>query len=339
MATRRKKAPAPFEVTPEMRVVLLHGREPFIMRERSRQVAEALEQAHGEIEQFVFDGADADLAIVLDELRSYGLMQQHKLVVLDRADQFLSGQEGRRHALERYCAAPVDHATLLLRAETWRPGNLDKLIKKVGCVYKIEAASEAEATRWCIKRCEHRYETTIEPDAAAALVAQTGPNLDRLDAELSKLASFAGPAAPITTAVVAELVGLSREQQAWVIQSAVASGEPSTALRTMRELVEVSRQPEQLIGWALTDLARKLHAAARLLQEGHPVGVVARELRLWGESRDQVIAIAGRLEPERLAQLLRCCIETDRRGKRGYGDSVRSLEALTVLLTDSIRAG
>ena len=94
-----------------------------------------------------------------------------------------------------------------------------------------------------------------------------GVELDRLDAEIGKLASFAGAGHPITTQIVADLVGLSRERQAWAIQSAIASGDAARAASTLRELLEISRQPEQLVSWAITDLLRKLHAASRLLEE------------------------------------------------------------------------
>jgi DNA polymerase-3 subunit delta len=334
MAKSKREAFAP---EPTMRVFLLHGREPFLMRERPRHVVEILESSYGEVEQFRYDGRDAELASILDELRAYGLLQQHKLVVLDQADQFLTGQDSRRKSLENYCRSPVDHATLLLRAETWRPGNLDKLIRQVGLVHKIEAIDEATAAAWCVARCQKRYDTSIEPEAAEALVAQSGPDLDKLDSELDKLASFCGPEQPITTATVAELVGLSREQQAWIIQSALSSGDASAALHTLRELVSVSRQPEQLIGWAVTDLVRKLHTASHLSREGVDDQAIARELRLWGDSRRQVLGGARRATPRALAQLLQECIDTDRRAKRGVGAPLRSLEALTVRVTDTIR--
>ena len=329
---------ASYLVTPEMRIVVLHGREPYLMRERSAELVRTLSRTHGEVEQFTFDGASVELATVLDELRSYGLLQQHKLVILDKADQFLSGQESRRKKLESYAAAPVDHATLLMRAETWRAGKLDRLIDEVGLVHKVEPVNEATAVKWCIARVEKRYDATLQPSAAQALVARIGPELDRLDVELAKLASFVGAGGSIGTGEVIELVGLSREQKAWAIQSALTQGVPADAIATLRELLRVSGQPEQLVTWAISDLLRKLHIASRLLHERVPPGVVARELRLWGEGRDQVLRLAREREPARIAQLLQASIDTDWRTKRGFGNPARSLEALTVVVTDQLGA-
>ena len=72
-----------------MPIVVLHGPETFLIEEYTRRLVTELQQAHGEIEQFNFDGASCTLAMVLDELRSYGLMQSHKLVVIDGAAEFM----------------------------------------------------------------------------------------------------------------------------------------------------------------------------------------------------------------------------------------------------------
>jgi hypothetical protein len=53
-------------------------------------------------------------------------------------------------------------------------------------------------------------------------------------------------------------------------------------------------------------------------------------LRLWGESGNAVLAIARRVDPEHLADLLKAVIESDVRGKTGVGDEVRGLELLTL---------
>jgi DNA polymerase-3 subunit delta len=320
-----------------MRIVLLAGREPYLVREYTRQVVEVLEEAFGEVEQFRFDGTEVDLATVLDELRSYGLLQQHKLVVLDRADQFLSGRERWRRSLETYAHEPLEHATLLMRAETWRPGRLDKLIAACGLVQRVEPVTEATAVRWCVARTQRRYAGTLEDEAAEALVARIGTDLERLDAELSKLASFVDPDQPITRGDVLLLVGLSREQQAWIIQSVLARGDAGEVLSTLRELLTVSRQPEQLLTWAITDQIARLHAASRLVERGEHPAAVAKTLKLWGETREDILHLARDLGPGPLAQLLRAAIETDWRNKRGYGESTRSLEALAVTVTKTLR--
>ena len=126
---------------PSMRFVILHGRDGFTIGERLRRFEAELKAAHGDLSRFDFDGTNAWLVDVLDELRTFGLLATHKLVVVDKAEQFVSG-EGVRAALERYAENPMQEATLVLRSESWRPGNLDKLVAAVGTVLKCEPPDE-----------------------------------------------------------------------------------------------------------------------------------------------------------------------------------------------------
>ena len=82
-----------------MRIVVLTGKDSFMRVERSRQLQEALEAQFGSVDRFELDGASCSLSAVLDELRSYGLLSQHKLVVVDNAEAFM-GAEDRRRAAE-----------------------------------------------------------------------------------------------------------------------------------------------------------------------------------------------------------------------------------------------
>jgi DNA polymerase-3 subunit delta len=328
-----------------LRIVLLHGKERFLIDERAGELRAALEQAHGEIEVFRFDGERVELAAVLDELRSYGLMQTHKLVILDNADKFVSGKKGDddeakgdnvvRRALERYAENPVDHATLVLQASTWRPGNLDKAIAKVGAVIKCEEMRDDAAGRWCIARAKAAYQTALEPAAAAILVERMGTSLLGLDSELDKLSTLTG-GKPITAKVVGEVVGRSREEAAWDIQNAILSGSAGEAITKLRELLDISRQPYELLMWSMIDMARKVHGASRLLKQGDPPGAVMKSMRLWGDSGNAMVNAARRHAPAALAQLLHEAIEADARVKRGQMVGEHSLECLAATMADRL---
>jgi DNA polymerase III delta subunit len=223
-----------------------------------------------------------------------------------------------------------------MRAETWRAGKLDKLIDKAGgAIIECKAPDERTATAWCIKRCEKRHAARLEPDAAQLLVARIGPELQHLDTELGKLAVMAGTAGAITRELVAQAVGPSREEKAWEIQSAIVTGNAAVMLRKLRELLDISRQDVVPISWAICDLLRKIHAASQLLRRNVPRPGVMGQLKLWGNTVDPILNIAGRTPPQSLAQLLQIAIQTDANTKSGVGDPQRSLEALMVRIADT----
>ena len=339
-----------------MRIVVLYGKERFLIEEYTRSFAQLLEKKFGGLEQFTFDGESVQPASVLDELRSYGLMQRHKLVILDNAETFLAGRKGaddeedeesassgtRRPLMERYAEAPVDDATLLMRAPTWRAGKLDKLILKAGgAIFECDTPNDRAAANWAIKRCEKQHGATLDADAAELLVARMGPELQHLDTELAKLAAIAAGAgqSTITRSLVGQSVGLSREEKAWEIQSAIVTGDASTMLRKLYQQLETSSQRDESaivpIVWAIIDLLRKLHAGAQLFARGLPPGAVRGQLKLWSDA-DQILAIASRTKPAILARLLEKAIKTDQANKSGLGDPVRNVEALMIQIADNL---
>jgi len=367
-------APAP---DADMRIIVLYGKDSLRIRDWTNRLIDALNARHGEIQRFDYDGTMTEPATVLDELRSYGLLQQHKLVVLDNAAQFLAETKGGaaaasassagdddgddafdddgdeefdegpvapsggrqrtpRQLMEAYAEKPVEDATLLMRAETWRPGKLDKLVAKVGAVLKFEPPSDPEAVDWIAGDGAARHEVKVNKNAAELLVEKLGPSLDRLNVELAKLASFVGPGKTITRELVVEMVGMSREEEAWIIQEAVASGDPRKAITKLRELLEISRHSQVPLMWAVIDLVRKLHASSALLRQGMDEWTVAKQVGIWGDGRQSILSAARKLDPGALAQLLRDAVRADQKMKSGRAEPTRSLEVMALRIADTI---
>ena len=317
------------------RIVVLHGKESFLRSEHTRRVLDALRERFGAVDEFSFDGSSCSLADVLDELRSYGLMSQHKVVVVDNAEQFMQGDD-RRRAMERYAESPMPDATLILRSAGWRPGTFDKLVAAVGVILKCEAPGAAEAVRWAVARSQKRHGVELSAAGAQALVERVGPDLGRLDSELGKLAVGAlaagtGDRVVITPELVKEFTGLSREEQAWEIQGALATGDPAQALNKVDELLRISRAPEVMLAWSAIDLVRKVHDAAALAAQGQPDGAIAKQLKLWGDGAAVVLRVARSVPLARAAALLQAAVAADRRMKSGLSpEPSRAIEALAV---------
>jgi DNA polymerase III delta subunit len=153
---------------------------------------------------------------------------------------------------------------------------------------------------------------------------------------LLKLAAMAGEGKPITREIVTEAVGLSREEKAWEIQSAIVTADAAIMLAKLRELLDISRQDVVPITWAICDLMRKLHTASQLIRRGVPPQGVFSQAKLWGPTGNAVLELAKEHTPATFAQLLRLAIETDVNNKSGLGDQQRSLEALLVKIADTL---
>ncbi|MGE3109456.1 MAG: DNA polymerase III subunit delta [Phycisphaerales bacterium] len=347
MAKRTTKTPTPPADEAVVRVALLHGPERFVQHEFTQQLRDALVKTHGEVDVLTFDGESASLADVLDECRSIGLMQQHKLVIVDHADRLLKADDdaepgakpakGRgtrgarppREIMQQYVEAPAEQATLVLRADRWHPGNLDKAIAKVGLVKKCEAPRREDAVAWAIERCKAAHGGAIDPAAADLLVEHIGCELGRLDSELAKLV-MVNPGAPISLDVVREMVGVTREEEIWTSQSKLMTGDPADGLNRLRDLIEISREDPVPIMFSYIDLARKLHSLSRCIKQGENPHALAGGMRLWGPAKDAMIVAAKRYPPAAFARLLADAVAADSRQKSSSTDAVRALEVLTL---------
>jgi DNA polymerase-3 subunit delta len=356
-AAAEKSAP----LSAASRLVVLHGCDRYLADEHLRVLREALVKAHGEsgVDTIRFDGNQGAkiIADLLDEARSFGLMRQHKILLVDNADILLkateddapaAGRTKRGHApqsarqlLESYTQDPSDAATIVLRANTWRPGNLDKAIvampNSAGSLIKCEAPSPAEITAWAQKRAKVRHNTSIDASTAAMLVDAVGTDFGRVDNELEKLALAAGgDRSPITADLVESMVRVSREDEFWSIQSALITGEAAAALAQLRDLIEVSRHDPVPITFSYVDMAKRVHLAARAQAGGTPIASIAPQLKIFGfgPARDAAIQsmspAAQSAGVDGAAKLLKSAVATDAHNKSGMGEPVRNLEMLTI---------
>ncbi|MEN0020156.1 MAG: DNA polymerase III subunit delta [Planctomycetota bacterium] len=325
MARKPSASSAPLGA--DVRIAVLHGKDAFVRSDKTRELKAALLEAHGDIDTLYFDGQTTDVADVLDECRSFGLMQQHKLVLVDQADQFV--KDASRALIERYAESPADGATLVLRGERWNRGKLDKLIEAVGAVVKCDAYAPAQCVQWAGERAKAKHGCKLERDAAILLVERIGNDLGKIDTELGKLAASQAPGAAITEAAVHELVGASKEEDAWSVQSVLLSGDASRIVRHLRAILDNAPRDAHIpVSYACVDLARKLHAASCGVRAGAPANAIASKLKLWGPARDAVLAAASRVDPDRGRELLRACIEADAGLKSGLGKPDRVLEVI-----------
>ena len=322
-----------------MRVVLLSGSELMLKRQIMDQLRAALQKAYGQVQIVLFDGKTVPLAEVLDELRTFSLMQNHKLVIVDEADQFVNQQT--RPALERYTAAPLENATLVLRATGWRVGKLDKLIEKVGIKLKCDPLSVRQARQWLIKRSEKAYDCRLSLQTAEALVHRLGSDLGKLEGELGKLAVLAGASQRIDLNMVEQVAGRSSDQEAWAMQEAVLESLLGTgpaasapAIARLHELVDLSGQPEMRVGYFVTDLARRLYQASVMKRQSLPQQQIASELRLFGSRLEAFNRLMEHLDEARIASLFDHAIEADARSKSGFGTLTLNLECFCARLTD-----
>ncbi|MEM7754968.1 MAG: DNA polymerase III subunit delta [Planctomycetota bacterium] len=328
------------DITASTTLALLLGQDLGLQSERLAEIKNTLEAAHGEIEQFRFDGTTATPAEVLDECRSFGLMSGHKLIVVDDADRFLI--QDHRPPIERYCEAPSDGATLVLRA----PGlNTPKLVKLIaandnGVIRECNALSIPQAVSK-LKDLAKAERASIDRDAAELLVARVGTDLGRLTMETAKLATAASavdPKAPVITAdLIYELAGegFHRDDYWFRIKSAIATGNPDLALRTTRDIIDNAPSNTAVaLVMSTAQFAVGVHAAATGVA-GFPL---KKATGLWSDDHAlrALTQATKRVGGSTTIDLMDDAIDADRRCKSGLGNANRTMERIALRLASSL---
>lgn len=336
---RRAATKSNATIDEKTRLLVLYGTEDVLKEDAIRTLNNAVETAYGAVDVLRFDGKDARLVDVLDELRSFGLMQQHKIVVVADADQFVTNH---RAVLERYAQDPVDHGTLVLNCGRWYKGKLDELIAKVGALIECKPLTVARAKSVLIEQAASRHHCRLSGPAAQMLIDRLGVSPRRLDSEVAKLAVLVGEGDAISPDLIDQVVGRSSDEQAWSVQEAVLAamadprGGGGAAIGKIHELIDLSRQADVLVAYFVADLIRKLYLGLMMSRQGASDRQIASELRLWGPRQTAFMAALRRLSEPAAGRLFDRIIQADARAKSGFGDSARNIECFCAAMADQL---
>jgi DNA polymerase III delta subunit len=300
-------------------VYALVGADPFVQLQKLREVLVELPQDAQRIE---LDGERAELAEVLDELRSFAMFGGGKAVIIRNADEFISRF---RSQLEDYVAKPSNSATLIMRLESL-PSNqrIYKAIAKNGAIVNCDPPKDLP--RWTIQHAKDEHKVTIAPDAAKLLVELVGQDLGRLDSELAKLA-LTTDGRPISVADVSGGVAFQREREMWDMTNELASGHTAEALRRWRQLVQLDPSTEfRAVTW-LAMWLENVRKALAMRKKGMQTFTIAQQLRIWPrEIQGPFFETATALGESGAARATDLLAEVDRRSKSGIGDAASNVE-------------
>jgi DNA polymerase-3 subunit delta len=303
------------EQHPPCPVTVLFGEDRFFKRLVIDRLRVQALGAEAEFSQTEFDGANAPLRDVLDELSTIALFGAGgRLVVVEQADEFVSRH---RPELEDYVARPNQRSVLLLDVKSW-PANtrLYKAVAAGGLHIEASIPPAARLRKWLTAWSQRHHGRKLDADAADLLLELVGNEPGLLDQELAKLSAAATDLRPIATADVETLVGGWRAKTTWDMLDAALAGDAPTALAQLERLLLSGENPVGLLAQIGSSL-RRLAAATRLIEQAEALG--RREsLRsaleeagvrpfMLGKSEAQL----RQLGRQRAGQLLRWLLESD----------------------------
>ena len=302
-------------------VYALVGSDSFLQGEELRRI---MGERSSDVARIDVDGERAELADVLDELRSFAMFGGSKVVVVGSADEFVSRF---REQLETYCESPADSATLVLRlASLPKNQRIYKIISKSGQVIECNPPPQRELAGWITRRARAPHELSVSAEAAGMLAELIGDDLGRLDNELAKLA-LQCESGKVDVKDVQASVAFGREQEMWAMTDEVAAGHTTAALRRWRQLVQTDTSAEfRAVTWLGIWLEKAIKALDLSRRGMNPFGI-AKELKIYPfEKGSAVVKTAQRMGEEGLRRALNLLVEVDHQSKSGVGNAADNVE-------------
>jgi len=301
-------------------VYALVGSDPFLQLQRLREIASRLPP---EAQRIDFDGETAQLADVLDELRSFAMFGGGtKLVTVREADALITRF---REQLEDYVNKPSSSATLVLRLSSLpATQRIAKAITKVGAIESC--APPKDLVRWAIDHAKREHKITLAPDAAKVLVDYVGADLGRIDTELAKLAiqcDGEGEGGRVSMDSVCANVAFTREREMWDLTNALAAGNVGEAISRWRQLLHADPSTEFR---AVTWLGIWLGDVATVVNTGPRSGASQKLRWKYKDGFDRFVKNAEAFGKDGYARALDLLTDIDKQSKSGVGDAAENVE-------------
>ena len=240
-------------------------------------------------------------------------------------------RENDEETLIRYLNNPAPSTVMILIAD-----DLDKRKKSTkalldnAVVVDFPSLKDAEAKTWARSRLKELKVTADDP-VLSEIVTLVGTDVQTLFNELDKLASAVAGTGRITSAVVDELIGRSRELSNFELGDHLLANNRKRALETLHRLLDDGAEPVMLIGLIAGNYHR-LALAKHLLAKGGR-DEVFRNISLPTFKRDAYIANLQRKDAAKIARGLQLTAAADLAIKTSQATPRLQLELLVCELS------
>lgn len=283
-----------------------------------------------------FDGPDATLADVIDDLRTLPFLSPSRLVVVKDADKFITKYRGE---LEKYLDNPSATGVLLLMPSSF-PGNtrLAKCAKKIGQVTDCSPVKPRELPSYLKNYTLQHHNLVFQRSAVELLISLAGDDSGILLSEIDKIATYLGDSKgqkkQIAPEIVQNLVGNNRHFNVFNVIDAMTASDKSLALTRLDQMLSRERDAEFTAVGAFAWHFRRLYNARLLLDKGVAGQQIIRQLRIWS-APDQFIRQARQLPVARLGNAIRKLADIDYAAKTSRGTVRAGLEKFIVQFCQS----
>ena len=194
---------------------------------------------------------------------------------------------------------------------------MSKLLKENTTAVEFKPLTDAELLNWARDKFG---ETGAEIDHTTLnqFISRIGPDVRRLTNEINKLTTAALPGKTIATELIDDLVLNSREIDHFELTKHLSVGKGSTAVSSLRKMLDDGAEPLQLLGLIAYNY-RQLLKAKDMMERGVDRREIANTVKLRYNDQEPFLAAARRTDTKKLVSAIRRLAKTDLAIKTSMG--------------------
>ena len=309
-------------------VYVIKGTDDVLVNSRCDKLLDDLiAPEHRQMSLVNIDVDKTDIADVLDELRTLPFLSDKRVVLIKKADKFISAN---RSVLESYFENPSTTGILILTVSRWDlRTKLAKELPSIGKLISITAPTKAQLPRILVNYTREKYGKTLAINAARILVELNGDNIVTLYNEIDKLALFADRDKTVNISHIESLVANNRIFNAFAVICAVSAGNTAEAVRKLRKMFAEDRSTEYSVVGAFAYHFRKLFNARVMLDNSMHPSAITKSLNIWYD-KDEFIILLKKLSLTQIADVIQRLADIDYSIKTGAANAKIAIEKLVL---------
>lgn len=217
-------------------VYFLMGEEPYFIDAVSDLVEKnVLDASEKEFNQTILYGGETNILQVISEAKSYPMMSNYRVVIVKEAQHMKDlvpkekpesksrDKEEKKHPLELYIDNP-QKTTILVFCHKYKTVDMRtafaKTLSKKAVVLKSDTIYDNKVPKW-IEDFVKAKGYSIDPRASQLLTEFLGNDLGRIAKEIEKLGINLPMGSAVTTDVIQQYIGISKEYNNFELQAAI----------------------------------------------------------------------------------------------------------------------
>lgn len=263
---------------------------------------------------------ETSAADIVSEAQTLPFLVSHRVMIVRNAERYTS--EAHAGPLLTYLENPNESTVLLFIAYKMdKRTKFYKACQKAGAVVECPALSDRDVAAWIRVEVEAR-EKRIDDSAIAEILARAGTNLSDVNNAIDLAAGFVGEASDrIREEDVQAACADVAEEEIWALTDAIAASEAGRALDALRNLLDLGKHPDEIIGtinW--------------LLKNAYLIATADGEPMISRFVSNKVRPLSQKLGVAKLRAAFALCTETQFQQRSTGVDGALALELLVLKL-------